>query len=264
MKQSFTTDHLKALLSFPFEDREWQHKLLIGSIFIFFSYIIPILPMMVVYGYCAQLIRGIVIEHQEPFLPNWDDWGTMFIDGLKIFGVMFIYALPGIVIVCGGYILSFGGIFVPPVMFSSIEASQSSSPELSIMMIFISTAGIILMSAIVMMVGWLLTLALILFSPVAIVHMVVADEFSAAFRFREIWAIFWANLGGFILTYVILIGLWIAIGFGLQLIYLTIILCCLLPFIFPPLTTYFLIIQMTLIAQAYRGGIETTTLLQTK
>jgi len=81
--QSFTTDNLKALLTFPFEDDDWKNKFLIGSLIVFAGFAIPLIPFFFLYGYMMQIMRHIIVEKGKPFLPKWDDWGKLFVDGAK-------------------------------------------------------------------------------------------------------------------------------------------------------------------------------------
>ena len=81
MSQSFSSEDLKQLFAFPFQDPRWQNKFLIGSLVVFAGFIIPLIPFFFVYGYMAQIMRRIIVEKGEPFLPEWDDWGKLFVDG---------------------------------------------------------------------------------------------------------------------------------------------------------------------------------------
>jgi hypothetical protein len=107
-------------------------------------------------------------------------------------------------------------------------------------------------------IGMLFGLIVSLIIPVAIGHVIATDEFAAAFRFREWWPIFRANLAGFLVSYALLIGFSIVLGFVFQILYLTIIFCCLYPFVLAPLTMYITIIWSVLFARAYRDGVQTS------
>jgi hypothetical protein len=47
-----------------------------------------------------------------------------------------------------------------------------------------------------------------------------------------------------------------ALGFVLQILYVTVILCCLAPFVMAFMTLYAMIIGSVLFAEAYRTGVE--------
>ena len=61
---------------------------------LFASFIIPILPGLVIYGYFYQIMQQIIVRSEEPTLPEWQDWGKLLGDGFRLFGVSFIYSLP--------------------------------------------------------------------------------------------------------------------------------------------------------------------------
>jgi hypothetical protein len=102
MTNSFTSDELLALAKFPFTDPRWKNKFLIGGLLSLAGYAIPVLPLLFVYGYCAQIMRRIIVENEAPYLPEWEDWGKFLQDGLKLFGVGLVYSLPGLIFFCGG------------------------------------------------------------------------------------------------------------------------------------------------------------------
>ncbi|NJN99342.1 MAG: DUF4013 domain-containing protein [Anaerolineales bacterium] len=89
-----TTDNLQALAKFPFTDPRWKNKFLIGSLLHLAGYAIPLIPLIFVYGYCAQIMRQIIVEKRDPYMPEWEDWGKFLQDGLKLTGVGLIYSLP--------------------------------------------------------------------------------------------------------------------------------------------------------------------------
>ena len=104
--------------------------------------------------------------------------------------------------------------------------------------------------------GLVLTFIVGLITPAMICHVIAEDDFSAAFRFREWWNIFRANLSGFAITYLIVLGLFTILNFVNQILYMTIILCCLLPFIMIPATFYIMTTTSVLFGQAYREGVQ--------
>jgi hypothetical protein len=92
--------------------------------------------------------------------------------------------------------------------------------------------------------------------PVAAGHMIATHDFGAAFRVREWWPIFKANLAGFLIAYALLFGVAMALNLAMQVLYFTIILCCLVPFIMVGATMYLIVIGSVLFGQAYRIGVE--------
>jgi hypothetical protein len=248
MTQSTTSDNLKALFAYPFQDTNWINKFLIGSLVVLAGYIIPLIPFIVVYGYMAQIMRRIIVERGEPYLPEWDDWGKMMMDGLKLLGALLIYALPIFVLLCVAYLFLFFGIGLS----ASLEGSGDAPSGLAAVGSLVGSLGFFCIFGVVM----IFALAVSLVSPVMLGHIIATDEFSAAFRFSEWWSIFRANLGGFFIAYVIILAISSAFSFALTLIYLTVILCCLLPVIMGPATYYMLLIAAAVFGQAYRDGVD--------
>ena len=247
MTTSFTSDDLQALVKFPFQDPQWKSKLGIGSLIMLAGFIIPIVPIFFLYGYCALIMRGIIVDRKEAFLPEWDDWGKLFIDGVKIFGITLIYMLPFILLMIVGYAVFFATAMIPAFTYNPDTGSNPGGffPVIGVI-IFMGTFGV----------GMLLMLIISFFLPAIVTHAIATDEFSAAFRFREWWDIFTANIGGFVIAYVILAGFWIAMSVVLQVLYFTIVLCCLVPFIIIIVYLYMMVIGSVMFGQAYRDGVD--------
>ena len=82
------------------------------------------------------------------------------------------------------------------------------------------------------------------------------DDFGAAFRLKEWWTIFKANVGGFMLAYLLVFAVSMVLNSILGFLYCTIILCCIVPFLTAPVTLYTVIISGALFGEAYREGVE--------
>jgi hypothetical protein len=109
---------LKQLLGFPFEDREWLIKMMMGSVIT----IVPILNFLSL-GYFIRCInygwRGI------RKMPDWSNWSELFRDGLIAFGISLAYliiplilgslmaTIPGIGIVLASIIIFIMGLIIP-------------------------------------------------------------------------------------------------------------------------------------------------------
>ena len=249
MPQSFTTAALQTLLTYPFKAPDWKNKFLTGSLVMLAGYIIPIVPGIFLYGYLVKIMRRIIVEGGEPFLPEWDDWDKLFKDGLMLGGVGFIYTLPMLLLLLMGYGLFFMAIFIPLILAEA--SNEPPSDILALTSVGGSLGGIVFFGL-----GMILALITFAFLPVAIGHVLATDEFAAAFRLAELWAIFRANLAGFLVAYALLLGFGIVLSVFLQLLFLTIIFCCIYPIALAPLTVYIMIIWSVLFAQAYRDGVQ--------
>ena len=83
---------LKELLGFPFEDRQWFLKLIIGSVIA----IVPILNFISL-GYFLRCIKYGWTGRRT--LPEWHDWGELFRDGCL--GAVIILAYLILPLMCG-------------------------------------------------------------------------------------------------------------------------------------------------------------------
>jgi hypothetical protein len=87
-------DFGKAFL-FVTEDDSWIKKIAIGAVFILFSWLV--IPIFFVIGYQVAVIRRVMKNDPDP-LPEWEEWGTIFMDGAVVGVAMFVYALPVILL----------------------------------------------------------------------------------------------------------------------------------------------------------------------
>jgi len=235
----FAGTDLTQILLFPVKDSEARKYFLIGCAVVLAGFIIPIVPYLLLFGYAAQIARQI-FNGESPRMIKWDDWGKLFQDGAKMFGVRIVYALPVLIIALPMMVAGFAMPFIADNVNSS-EADAVIAIFVLVMLLF----GCLLT---------VLSLPLGLIIPAAEMHAVAKNEFAAGFRFREWWRIFRANLGGFILALVIVYVASMALSIVTQLLMVTIILSCLLPFLIPAITVYTMLVMYAMVAQAYKVG----------
>jgi hypothetical protein len=245
MADTLTSDNLRNVFSFPFQDPKWGEKFLIGGLLFLASFLL--LPIFLIYGYFVELMR-IGIEGRELSLPEWDLWEKKFIDGAKLFVVGLIFTFPLILLIFLGYFLMFAGVVGSDLIDFSADPS---SPVWAIPSMFGTFGGMAFFGL-----SLLLVFFLGVFMPAATAHVVATDDLSAAFRFSEWWGIFRASLSGFVITYLLVFGLFTALNFVFQILYMTIILCCIVPFLIIPATLYIMVTTGVLFGQAYREGVQ--------
>jgi len=251
--QSFTTDNLKELLAFPFQDDDWKNKFLIGSLIVFAGFVIPLIPFFFLYGYMMQIMRHIIVEKGKPFLPKWDDWGKLFVDGAKLLGAVFIYMLPIMILMMIGFFIMF---FLPMMGISVAVIGGEENPEAAGTVMSILSIVSMIVFFVVVGIGMIVGLAIGIVMPTIMGHVAATDDFGAAFRLKEWWTIFKANAGGFLLAYLIVFAVSMVLNSILGFLYCTIILCCIVPFLTAPVTLYTVIISGALFGEAYREGTE--------
>ncbi len=143
------------------------------------------------YGYFFKIIKSSLAEISE--LPSFDDFVTMFIDGIKVAVVGFVYSIPAIILIL---------IFAASIIISLIS-NPSSIP-----------IGALIGAGVGIMIAMLYMLIIAPIIAIAVANMAYNDgEFGAAFRFSEILDnirnIGWGDL---IIWYIVTIIVYIVIA----------------------------------------------------
>jgi hypothetical protein len=176
-------------------------------------------PIFLVYGYLFRIIKATLVGLDE--LPEFDKIGDMFIDGLKIFVISIVYAIPVWIIT------AIIGLITGPGM------NTSTSIGLNPMMFWGLIAANLIAIIIALIIG--------LIEIIAIVNMAYYDgELGAAFRFSEILEhIARIGWGKYIATYII-VAIIAFIGFLIGILTLFILIgIILLPLVIAPFITMF-------------------------
>jgi len=167
--------------AFVFEDENWIVKLLLAAAIlllgIIFSWVllIPLLAAAIFLGgYTVEITRR-VIKGDPDELPEWDNWGALFGDGLKVWVIGIVYALPAIIV----------GLCLGVLTGVVSENSESASAFLSLVLSCFNFLWAILVSIVL---------------PAAIAFYADTDDLSAAFRFGEVLALVRDNLKTYIVT----------------------------------------------------------------
>ncbi len=178
--------------TYMFQDEDCIKKLLIGTaIFLaatlLSSTVIGLVFFFPLTGYMLAIIRS-VRDGQDLPLPEWDDFGDLFIKGAVAMVITVIYnsltiliALPIIVVVSiiipvlGPIDLALGGIFT----FTTLLCS-----------------GCLLL---------LVALVGIFFTPIAMIRYALYETFGAAFDFEAIFEFIKHNIGDYIIVIIVLL-----------------------------------------------------------
>lgn len=183
--------------TYVFEDPRWLGKVLIGGLFVL-GICILIGPLFAA-GYCARVARNVAAGQRQP-LPEWDDLGGYFAEGLRLFLVGLVYSIP---------IFAVLGFVIGPAVLMSIAAGEHDAIR-GISGVF-GGFGSCLIAPI--------SLAISLWMPGALLFAVMEQRFGAAFEFARIWAFIRDNLGNYLLAFVVYMLARMVAGFG-------VILCC--------------------------------------
>jgi hypothetical protein len=184
--------------TFVFEDPRWLSKILIGGLFIL-GVIILIGPLFAM-GYCARLVRNVIAGQRQP-LPEWDDLGEYFAEGLKMFVIGLLYGLPLMVI--------FGALIGPAILMQLAEQNHHE--------VMREVGG--MFSGFVSCLIAPLSLALALWMPGALLFAIAEGSFGAAFDFARIWKFIRENMANYLLAFVVYLLARFIAGAGF-------ILCC--------------------------------------
>jgi len=127
---------------------------------------VVILPIFLVMGYGFRALKASIAGFDE--LPEFDEWGEMFVDGLKVFVVQIAYMIVPLIIIFAG---TFGSLTMV-------------SPDTGVITNPTAFTGLLGGTVII---GVILAIILGLIETIAIAHMAYNDsELGAAFRFSEI------------------------------------------------------------------------------
>ena len=161
--------------TFVFEDKKWISKFAVGVL-------ISLVPVInfATYGYVIQLLKNVRDGVEEP-LPEWDDFGKFFIDGIKFLAGMLVYFIPLIV-------LSF---FIMIAAFAA-EAVGVNDEVIGVSIMLVSCLTLFF------------TFIPLLLYPALYIQYAKEDQIGDMFRFGEMWRIFRADGGNYIIILVMI------------------------------------------------------------
>lgn len=236
-----TLSELKSLFRFPFQGPDWADRFIVGCALYFAGWVVPIAPGLFIGGYIIEVMRR-VIRGEEPGLPPWQNWGRLFVDGLRAAAVGLVYLFPGTAIWLGGFILYLFG------SLGLIPFAERQQPEVFIPGFFI-LIGIYTLS---LFVGSLLFFLGLIPLPAAMAHFVAEERLGAAFHVRRWWAVLKERRWEYLIAWLLLLGLTIIFYIALTLLYSSGCLCWLLPFLSAPLGFYTTLVAAALFGLVWR------------
>jgi len=180
-------------LTYITEDERWISKLLIALIVGFFSFLI--IPIFFLIGYAIAITRNVNNGIEKP-LPEWEDWGKLFMDGAYVFAAQLVYTLPFLIVICIG-ILASGGV-------GALGASED------VMAAVMGTTGLIIGCL-----GLIWMIALVFISPAIIIQYVMQnDDFGSCFRFGDVFGIARDAVADILIVMLVTMG----IGLGISMV----------------------------------------------
>jgi len=188
--------------TFVTEDPEWVKKILIGGAFAVACLLLVGVPFVL--GYFSRTLRNVVAGEPRP-MPEWDDLGGLFNEGLRLTAVYLLYTL-GIVAV----LAAFGCVLTLPLTLLSGSGARPSEA-----LGLLGGLGIVALYGVLMLVS----LALAVYLPAAIARSALRGTVADGFAWREVLGFIRANLGNYLLTLVIYLLASFLSQFGM-------VLCC--------------------------------------
>lgn len=173
-------------LTYVTEDERWVTKLGIGAALAFFSFLI--IPAFFLTGYMVQIVQNVMAGQDRP-LPEWEDWGKLFMDGINLFVAMLVYTLPFWLLTCCVILTTVGSSGLSDLSEDAVGALLSGSFLLACCVFFI------------------LVIALMFLGPAVTIQYAKERTLGACFQFGRVVEIARENLGDIILTVVISMGI---------------------------------------------------------
>lgn len=188
--------------TFVTEDPDWIKKVLIGGVFTLACALLVGIPFVL--GYFSRTLRNVVAGEPRP-MPDWDDLGGIFNEGLRLTAVYLLYTL-GVLAVFA----ALGCVVMLPVMALS-GGGGDAADALGVL----GGLGILVVYGLLMLAG----LALAVYLPAALARSALRATVADGFAWREILGFIRANLGNYLVSLVIYLLASFLSQFG-------ILLCC--------------------------------------
>lgn len=147
--------------TFMFEDKNWLVKIVLGGVFGLLSIFLVGLPFVM--GYQLEVIRR-VIRGDPELLPDWDNLGEKFVQGLVLLVIMAIWLIPTWIVTCVQL-----GITIP------FQDNRDYAGLITAVSLCATCLNVL----------WALVVSF--FSPAIFTRYAVTGQFASGFQFGEIW-----------------------------------------------------------------------------
>lgn len=143
-------------LSYPLAGDSAVGRIVVGSLLVLGSFLI--VPLVLLFGYLVRVLASSARGDPEP--PAFDDWGAMFVDGLKGLAVTLVYGIVPFLLIGVSVAIAIGGAG------SGSDAAAGILGSIGIVGILLSSVALFLLYYLV---------------PAALTKMAVEDSVGAAF-----------------------------------------------------------------------------------
>lgn len=249
MNEALSTPSLRTTFKFPFQEKDWILPFVIGIALIFSGIFIPIIPFIFVYGYFAEVMR-IAIKGEELILPQWKNWGKLFLDGIRCLGVALIYLGPGLLV----SVVGFMAYFIMLILSIAISSSSSSYDPTTSGLYVLTSFGAMGILFVSMSLGTILLMAGAIPLPAALANFIAHEKFGSAFHIREWTRKIVRDKWGYLVAWLLMFGMFSAAYLGCLITYWTFILCICGFLLIYPVIFYIMLISAALFGQSYQQG----------
>lgn len=212
-------------LTWPTEDQDWIRKVGIGSVMNLLA-IVLVGPLFAT-GYLLRTLAA--VARGEENLPEWEDWGDLFLKGLFFCIIGLLYGLvPGAL-----FFVGFGSMILGII---GAGARESMAPGVAGMGLAMVLGGL----------GVVLFLAISFLMPMIMLRYAVTGDFAAAFQFGGIFGGISRSFVDYLVIVAVLLGGGLVAGVLGQIPFLGWLLML-------PLSFYLGLIQAHLLGQYYRS-----------
>jgi hypothetical protein len=173
------------------EDERWLNKLGIGSLIMLGS--VVFFPIFWLVGYQIAIIRNVIAGKERP-LPEWDNWGKLFIDGLLVTVAMMVYTMPLWIILCIGM----AGVFLPILGAGNENMVAALGAVTAVVWITVACLSV------------LFGIGMAFVSPAVYIQYAIKDDLKACFQFSDVFAIIRDNIVNILIV--------IAVGMGANIV----------------------------------------------
>jgi len=189
--------------TYVFDDEDWIKKIAIGGGLYLLALplmfvVVGIALMFPILGYMIQTLKNVRDGHQRP-LPEWTNFGDLFMSGLMVFIIGLAYNIPAILLSC-----------------LSLPLQFAMNPE------FVDESMLAVLGILVFCMSCLQVAVSIFLNallPAAYIRYAMTDSIGSAFQIGAIFSFVSNNIGDYIITILLTWVAGIVSGFG-------IILCC--------------------------------------
>jgi hypothetical protein len=245
---------IRQVFRYPFQSPDGPSRYWIGAGLFFLGLIIPLIPWLLIGGYYMRNLRE-RIRGQSQFMPGdalalpaWDDWGGLALDGLRLVIVKAVFLLPGFLVLFGGQALYFISFFA-----ATLSAEAGDPSNVAPLLAMLGSVGIMFLS---LALGMSLLFLGMIPLPMALAHCAANQSLGAAFRISQWWRLLRLNAWDYFIAWVVAAGLSMILFSALSLVYYTLVLVCLVPFLMAGIGFYLLLVYGGLFGQVYHDSLQ--------